>query len=779
MERMARRRHRFSLRLPERLEERTLLASFTFAAVEMTAHEQLLLELINRARLDPEGEATRYGIDLNDGLDPGTISSAPKQPLAPNQSLIQAAGDHSQDMLDRDYFSHTSPEPDSTTFTERMAQAGYGSYTTAGENIAWGGSTGPVDPLLQVLQRHSSLFRSAGHRENILGAGFREAGTGVRLGEYRGYNACMVTELFASRSGGYFLTGAAYDDLVAANSFYNVGEGLAGVSIVATNLSTGDTYSTTTGGSGGYALRVPNGTYRIVASGGDLGADQVIESVTLSGANQKFDFIAQEAPPLADAGGPYSVAEGGEVQLDGSGSTGGSLTYEWDLDGDGVFGEADGDRGDETSATPWFSAAGLDGCPGAVFQVALRVRSGGTTSEVATVDIAIENVAPTVSISGPASAVPFQPLQFTFSAEDPSPDDVSELVTYTIDWSGDGADVQVISGPASGLTVWHSFATIGDHSVSVSAEDRDGETGDVQSHLVAVSQSLLVDGSLFVGGTADADRLYFYQTGANQFQYRLGGISPNLTVTGTITAFGGPGNDLVVMDETSTVSVVIYGGDGADRLYGGAGPDQIFGEAGRDVIEGRPGHDLLDGGDADDFLRGNMGHDRLYGGAGHDQMRGDIGNDILRGDGGRDSLRGDDGNDVLIGGDGADRLDAVIGRDIVIGGAANDSLVGADGGALLIGGASRYDLASAANDAALAALSAEWSSSRSLATRTANITGRGSGPRANGAHFLLLSEMSDDGAWDYLYGGEGEDLYFVISRLDLIATDAVGDLVES
>jgi hypothetical protein len=33
-----------------------------------TAQEQLFLELVNRARMDPLGEAARFGCDLNAGL---------------------------------------------------------------------------------------------------------------------------------------------------------------------------------------------------------------------------------------------------------------------------------------------------------------------------------------------------------------------------------------------------------------------------------------------------------------------------------------------------------------------------------------------------------------------------------------------------------------------------------------------------------------------------------------------------------------------------------------
>lgn len=58
--------------------------------------------------------------------------------------------------------------------------------------------------------------------------------------------------------------------------------------------------------------------------------------------------------PSADAGGPYSVAEESTVVLSGAGSdpAGPSdpLTFEWDLDGDGVFAEtgAAAARGEET-----------------------------------------------------------------------------------------------------------------------------------------------------------------------------------------------------------------------------------------------------------------------------------------------------------------------------------------------------------------------------------------------------------------------------------------------
>ena len=47
---------------------------------------------------------------------------------------------------------------------------------------------------------------------------------------------------------------------------------------------------------------------------------------------------APTAPPVADAGGPYTIAEGDSLALDGSGSFDPDtdpLTYDWDLDNDG------------------------------------------------------------------------------------------------------------------------------------------------------------------------------------------------------------------------------------------------------------------------------------------------------------------------------------------------------------------------------------------------------------------------------------------------------------
>ena len=118
---------------------------------EPTAYDQFLLELINKARANPTAEASRLGINLNQGLNAGQISTAPKQPLAFNGDLVDAAHKHSKWMLDTDTFSHTGSG--GSSFTTRMKAEGYvfsGSWT-AGENISWGGSTGTINQLAHTL----------------------------------------------------------------------------------------------------------------------------------------------------------------------------------------------------------------------------------------------------------------------------------------------------------------------------------------------------------------------------------------------------------------------------------------------------------------------------------------------------------------------------------------------------------------------------------------------------------------------------------------------------
>ena len=253
----------------------------------LSAAEQYLIELINRARLDPAAEAKRYGVSLNQGLDRGTIDSEAKQVLAPNGALERAAVDHSAWMLAADVFSHTGAGGSSAG--ARMQEAGYefsGAYTWR-ENLAWTGSTGTVNLARAVREHHEGLYRSSGHRANTFAEGVREIGVGQVSGKfsYQGtnFNASMLTEKFAASGNSVFVTGVAYRD-GDRNDFYSIGEGRGSI------WFQGGGDRDTTAGSGGYALDVGNRDSVTVTYGkGDSVYGKV--SLDVSHGNAKVDLV--------------------------------------------------------------------------------------------------------------------------------------------------------------------------------------------------------------------------------------------------------------------------------------------------------------------------------------------------------------------------------------------------------------------------------------------------------------------------------------------------------
>lgn len=255
-----------------------------------TAQEVLVIELINRARVDPAAEATRYGIGLNDGITGTQITADRKSPLALNILLTASARTHSQWMLDSDIFSHTGAN--GNTPGDRMAAAGYaftGSWSN-GENIAWRGTTGPsIDLTNSAVLHHEGLFKSPGHRVNILGTSFRELGVGQKQGYFlnstdgKNYLSSMLTENFAKSGSSYFLTGVVYADN-NSNQFYDVGEGLEGVTI-STNGKSYSVYST-----GAYSIPLANGTYDLVITGAPF-SQEIHYRVQINDANIKLDVI--------------------------------------------------------------------------------------------------------------------------------------------------------------------------------------------------------------------------------------------------------------------------------------------------------------------------------------------------------------------------------------------------------------------------------------------------------------------------------------------------------
>ena len=266
---------------------------------EPTAYEQYMLELVNRARRDPNLEVQRNSEvgSLNQGLPAGSISAEGKQPLAFNFNLIDAAGQHSQWMLDTDIFSHTGISGSSAG--DRMRAAGYeftGSWTW-GENLSTRGTTGTPNLEVSVPQQHNGLFASPGHRRNLMNPDFREVGIGIQLGEFDGFNSSMITQKFARSGSNSFLTGVVFTDQQVDDDFYTIGEGLGAINVQAVRSGTAETFSTQTFGSGGYSLALTPGTYTVNFSGGAL-PQTVTQTVTIGDTNIKLDIATDDLPAV-------------------------------------------------------------------------------------------------------------------------------------------------------------------------------------------------------------------------------------------------------------------------------------------------------------------------------------------------------------------------------------------------------------------------------------------------------------------------------------------------
>lgn len=252
----------------------------------LTAAEQYLLELINRARLDPAAEAARYGIDLNAGLAAGTISTASRQVLAPNALLENAAIGHSQWMLNADVFSHTGSGGSSAA--QRVTATGYG-WSNVAENLSWRGTSGTIDLNAAIATHHQDLFLSAGHRANMMNGVYQEVGLAQERGLFnnsgRNYDSSMLTEVFGRpATATVFLTGVVYNDS-DRNAFYSIGEGVAG----ATVLSQGR--SATSAGAGGYAIALTASPS--VAVTGQVGTLGYSFTVGMDNGNVKVDIVNQ------------------------------------------------------------------------------------------------------------------------------------------------------------------------------------------------------------------------------------------------------------------------------------------------------------------------------------------------------------------------------------------------------------------------------------------------------------------------------------------------------
>lgn len=296
--------------------------------------------------------------------------------------------------------------------------------------------------------------------------------------------------------------------------------------------------------------------------------------------------------PTAVAGGPYSTVEGTNVLLDGSGSfdteDGTSLTYEWDLDYDGIDFDVNA-----TGVTPTVS-----------FQdnfvsrlIALRVTDSGSLSHIATTTIAVSNATPIVS----AITAPLAPVELSATNNvNATFTDLGNLDAHTAVWDwGDGSSssgtVIELNG-AGTVTGNHSYASAGVYTITLTVIDDDTGAGQSQFQYLVIydpSAGFVTGGGWFTSplgafasnpdltGKANFGFESKYQKGNNvptgntEFQFKLANFNFKSTAydwlvvngakaryrgVGTVNGTGSYGFELTAWDGQ------INGGGGLDKL---------------------------------------------------------------------------------------------------------------------------------------------------------------------------------------------------------------------
>ena len=240
---------------------------------------------------------------------------------------------------------------------------------------------------------------------------------------------------------------------------------------------------------------------------------------------------------------------------------------------------------------------------------------------------------------------------------------------------------------------------------------------------------------------------------------------------------------------TGAATQVANGVTRVANAYGGAAADRIVGDSGANFLKGNGGADALTGGEGDDSLDGGAGTDRVVeqgdvnftlgastlAGLGTDTLM-SIEQAFLTGGAGANTIdaSGFAGVVVLRGLGGADSLTGCLGRDILIGGDGGDALNGGGGEDILLAGATQFD----ADESALLAILAEWTSARSFQARLANIRGSGAGPRFNGARFFTAGSTAfSDNQADSLKGSGDLDWYFAALG-DSLLDASTGEIVD-
>lgn len=333
-----------------------------------------------------------------------------------------------------------------------------GSVASGQINVDSGVSAGDGDVAIDENGGFVSIWRETiSSSRNVLGQRYNSHG--AKVGGQFTVNTTTANNQtnpsVASDAAGNFVVvwegdGAGDTNGVFAQSFDSQGNAIGGETLV--NTASGNNES--------------------MASVDMLRPGEFIVTWTGSDSDDDGVYVRQftNVRPTAGVSGAYTIAEGDSLSLDASTSNdpdGTIASYEWDLDNDGVYGEA----GEPTGANPavsWATLQSLGINDDGTYTIRLRVTDNQGAVDTTTTTVIVTNTAPDLTVSGDANVFTGVSYTLELSAFDPGDD---AITSWTIDW-GDGS-FSTVAGNATSAT--HEYQVGGlTHNIVVGATDEDG-----------------------------------------------------------------------------------------------------------------------------------------------------------------------------------------------------------------------------------------------------------------------------------------------------------------
>jgi hypothetical protein len=498
-------------------------------------------------------------------------------------------------------------------------------------------------------------------------------------------------------------------------------------------------------------------------------------------ARVTFSVHMSNVPPTADAGGPYTVPEGGSVVLSGAASSdpnqpANTLTYEWDLDNNGVF--------ETPGINPTFSAAGLDGPSSRTVRLRVTDNGGLTDTDEATVSIQnvppdLQNVAVTAELNENGVAT------LTGNIVDPG---VPDTFTLVVNW-GEGSPV-TYTYPAgtTSFSETHPYlddnptATAQDtYNISLLLSDDDGGTDSaVVSTLVKNVNPVITAFSSDAEecgerGEADAVHVTGMFTDVGTLDSHTATISwgDGMSTAATIVAAGGVGtiaaehvyasggifrieitlNDDDMGQATDETFALVTGVgilDGQLQVVGTKLADDV------NVSQEKNGSYKVHASFIDDSPRSLPGASVtsiamiLCAGDDHANVAGNLAlPTYINAEEGDDLINGGAGPNIFWGGEGDDRINGGKGQDILVGGDGADRIVGSGGDDILIAGTLGGDDDPIKQLDEMLALVLEWETDRNPTLLRPKLTISGDDDE---------DKLTGSSGWDWYFFELGEDI---------------------